>query len=52
MSAAAHASVRDYLYEEPGPKTRRAIQIGTAITVVALTLLIVWVLRLFQCGPA
>ena len=47
MSAAAHVSVRDYLYEEPGPKTRRAIQIGTAITVVALTLLIVWVLRLF-----
>lgn len=47
MSAAANVSVRDYLYEEPGPKTKRAIQIGTAITVVALTLLVVQVLRLF-----
>ena len=47
MSAAAHVSVRDYLYEEPGPKTKRAIQIGTAVAVVLITLLIVWVIRLF-----
>lgn len=43
----AQVSVRDYLYEEPGPKTRRAIRMGTAISVVALVALLALIVRSF-----
>ncbi|MGR1082794.1 amino acid ABC transporter permease [Olegusella massiliensis] len=42
-----HVSVRDYLYEEPGPKTRRAICVGTAISAVALVALLALIVRSF-----
>lgn len=43
----SHISVRDYLYEEPGPKTRRAIRIGTAVSVAALVALLGLIVRQF-----
>ena len=45
MSAAV--SMRDALYEAPGPKTRRRVAIGTAISLVALAALIAFVIRQF-----
>lgn len=42
-----HVSVRDYLYEEPGPKTRRAIRLCTAISAVALVALLALIVRSF-----
>ena len=45
MSAAV--SMRDALYEAPGPKTRRRVAIGTAISLVALAALVAFVIRQF-----
>lgn len=35
----SHISVRDALYEQPGPRTTRLIRIGTALSLLALALL-------------
>lgn len=43
----AHTSIRDALYEAPGPKTRRFIRIATAVSLTALALLIAYVIRKF-----
>ena len=43
----AHTSIRDALYEAPGPKTRRFIRIATAVSLAALALLIAYVIRKF-----
>lgn len=40
-------SMRDALYEEPGPKTRRKMLVGTAISLAALVALVVWVVYRF-----
>lgn len=40
-------SVRDYLYEEPGPKTKRKIVIGIAISLVLLLLLVALIIYRF-----
>lgn len=45
MSAAK--SMRDALYEEPGPKTRRKMLVGTAISLAALAALVAWVVYRF-----
>ena len=43
----AHVSVRDALYEAPGPKTRRRTAIGTGIALAAIAFLAVGVVRQF-----
>ncbi len=43
----ANVSMRDALYEAPGPKTRRRVAIGTGISVVLLLGLIAFVIRQF-----
>lgn len=40
-------SIREYLYEEPGPKMKRMVRIGTAISFVVLALLAVAVIYRF-----
>lgn len=40
-------SFRDVLYENPGPKTKRAVNIVTAITIVLIAVLIGLAIRLF-----
>lgn len=45
MSAAK--LMRDALYEEPGPKTRRKMLVGTAISLAALAALVAWVVYRF-----
>lgn len=45
MSAAK--SMRDALYEEPGPKTRRKMLVGTALSLAALAALVAWVVYRF-----
>lgn len=45
MSAAK--SIRDALYEEPGPKTRRKMLVGTALSLAALAALVAWVVYRF-----
>lgn len=40
-------TIRDVLYEEPGPKTRRRIQVGTAVSAVAAAGLIALIVRQF-----
>ena len=42
MSAVSDArtSVRDYLYEEPGPRTRRRVAVGTAVSAVVVAALL------------
>lgn len=42
-----HVSVRDALYEAPGPKTRKRIRIATIISLAALAVLIAAVIRQF-----
>jgi glutamate transport system permease protein len=42
-----HVSVRDALYEAPGPKTRKRIRIATGISLAALAALIYVVIRQF-----
>ena len=43
----ANVSMRDALYEAPGPKTRRRVAVGTAISLVLLALGIAFVIRQF-----
>lgn len=43
----ANVSMRDALYEAPGPKTLQRVRIGTAISIVALIALIAFVIRQF-----
>lgn len=43
----AHGSIREALYETPGPKTRRYTVIGTVISLAALAALTVTVVRQF-----
>lgn len=43
----ATISMRDALYEAPGPKTRRRVRIGTAISVVLLAAFVAFVIRQF-----
>lgn len=43
----AQTSIRDALYEEPGPKTRRRILVGTVISGIAVAVLIVLIVRRF-----
>ena len=45
--SAANASIRDILYEPPGPKTRKCIAIATAVSLVALAVLLVVIIRQF-----
>lgn len=40
-------SMRDALYEAPGPKTRRRVKIGTAVSIVVLIALLAFVIRQF-----
>ena len=52
MSATSGSvSMRDALFEAPGPRTRRKILVGTVISSVAIAAVLVWVaLRLYQMG--
>lgn len=51
MSAADSVSMRDALYEAPGPRTRRRIVVGTVITSVAIVAIVAWVVaRLYEMG--
>ncbi|MCH5261349.1 MAG: amino acid ABC transporter permease [Lachnospiraceae bacterium] len=43
----ANVSIRDILYEAPGPKTRRYIAVATVISLIALTALLVVIVRQF-----
>ncbi len=43
----ANVSMRDALYEAPGPKTRRRVAIGTGVSLVLLVALIAFVIRQF-----
>lgn len=43
----SHTSIRDILYEAPGPKMRRRITIATVISLIALAALIVLIVRQF-----
>lgn len=45
--SSAHLSVKDALYEAPGPKSRRAIRIATAISIVLIIALIYAIIRQF-----
>ena len=47
MSAARTLSMRDALYEAPGPKTRHRVRIGTAVSAVVVLLAIAAVIRQF-----
>lgn len=43
----ANTSIRDYLYEAPGPRTKRYITIGTVISLVFVAWLIFFIIRRF-----
>ena len=43
----ANVSMRDALYEAPGPRTRRRVAIGTGVSIVLLVLFAVFVVRQF-----
>ena len=43
----ANVSIRDILYEPPGPKTRKRIAVATAISLIALAALLVVIIRQF-----
>lgn len=45
--SAGTTSIRDVLYETPGPKTRRGIAVGTVVSLLALAALLFLVLRQF-----
>ena len=47
MSASAGISMRDALYEQPGPKMRRRIRIGTAIALVLVAIFVLGIIRQF-----
>lgn len=46
-AASGAVSIRDALYEEPGPKTRARIRVGTAITAVLAAFLLAFVVYQF-----
>ncbi len=51
MSAADSISMRDALYEAPGPRTRHRIVVGTVVTSVAIVAVVAWVVaRLYAMG--
>lgn len=45
--SAANVSIRDILYEPPGPKTRKRIAVATVISLIALAALLVVIIRQF-----
>lgn len=45
--SAANVSIRDILYEPPGPKTRKRIAVATTISLIALAALLVVIIRQF-----
>ncbi len=45
--SAANVTIRDALYEAPGPKTKKRIAIFTAVSLVALAALIFLIIRQF-----
>ena len=45
--SAANVSIRDILYEPPGPKTRKRIAVATVISLIALAALLVVIVRQF-----
>ena len=51
----ANSSIRDVLYEPPGPRTHRRIRIATAVSIVVIAVLAAKVVRRFyiagQLGP-
>ena len=40
-------TIRDYLYEAPGPKTKRYITFGTVLSLICVAWLIYVIIRLF-----
>lgn len=46
-ASSAAVSMRDALYEPPGPKTRRKMMAGTVVTLVAVVALAAWVVYRF-----
>ncbi len=47
MNTTRKTTIRDFLYEEPGPKTKRKIRIATIIAFVLVIALIVAIINLF-----
>ena len=47
QAASGAVSIRDALYETPGPKTRVKIRIGTAVSAVAVAMLLAFVVHQF-----
>lgn len=45
--SAVHTSIRDVLYEAPGPKARKRIAVTTAVSLAVLAVLVVAVIRQF-----
>ena len=45
--SAANVTIRDALYEAPGPKTKKRIVIFTAVSLAALAALIFLIIRQF-----
>ena len=45
--SASNASIRDVLYEAPGPKAKKRIAVATAVSLVVLAVLLVVVIRQF-----
>ena len=43
----ANASIRDILYEQPGPKARKCIAIATTVSLIALAALLIVIIRQF-----
>lgn len=43
----ANASIRDILYEQPGPKARKRIAIATTISLIALAVMLIVIVRQF-----
>ena len=43
----ANVSIRDIIYEAPGPKTRRRIAVATAVSFIVIAVLIVVIIRQF-----
>ena len=41
------SSIRDVLYEEPGPKTKKRVAVATAISLVVLAVLLILIIRQF-----
>lgn len=45
--SSSHISVRDALYEQPGPATARMIRIGTALSLIALAVVVFLIVQRF-----